>query len=103
MPDLDGHTGLVLVQGRWRGEIVTLQIVQPLRHQQRRRLRQVGVQQLVEFVPGVDPGGYRHPQPHHAQQTQHRGQQPRLQGQAGFRSGRGGRAHAFGTLSRRST
>lgn len=60
-------------------DLITVEIAQPLRQQQCRRLRQVGVEQFVQFVPGIEPGQAGGKQPYQGDHRQHRSDQAALQ------------------------
>ncbi|OIQ67145.1 hypothetical protein GALL_512780 [mine drainage metagenome] len=79
--NLERHLRRVAVQGgRVHHMIVRVRRARLLHHQQRRRLRQMAVEQFVEFVLHVAPGQRGGGQPHAAHQAEQQQQQPALQG-----------------------
>jgi hypothetical protein len=69
--DLERDLGRIAVQDRRVGDVVAFDL-RVLHDQQRRGLREVAVQELVEFVPRVQPGerGGRGPQRQHHREHQ---------------------------------
>ena len=80
MPDLERHVWSVTVQLRRFGPaLVVAEMGVCMHHQQRRGLGQVAVEQLVQLMAQVEPGGGCGGQPHQHHGAQQAGQQPSLQ------------------------
>ena len=90
MPDLEGHTWRVAVQlRRVLGVVVVMRRTGLLHHQQCGGLGQVAVEQFVQLMLHVGPGGRGRGHPH----RHHGGQQQRQQ--AALQRWRLGRAHPW--------
>lgn len=59
--------------------ILIIHFLRVLHYQYGGRLRKVPVEQLIEFVAGVDPDQAKRNHPGHGYDTQHQHQQPALQ------------------------
>ena len=79
VPELEHHTGLVLVELRRFVQLLFIKLLQRLQAQQRGGLRQVGVQQVAHLVLGLVPGEGSGTGPGQQHQCEHGQQQPRLQ------------------------
>jgi hypothetical protein len=88
---LERDLGRIAVQRR-RVDGFVVDLAQLLGHQQRGRLREVAVEQLVELVAHVEPGQSGRGQPHRRHQAEHQQQQPRQQRRR--HQARGQRPHA---------
>jgi hypothetical protein len=67
------------VQRRRVGDLVALDLARLLHDEQRRGLREVAVEQLVQLVLRIAPGDDRGDEPHHHHGAEHEREQPRLQ------------------------
>ena len=84
VPDLEGDTACITAQRLvvgLEGLVGAVARIGLLRHQQRGSLRQMAVEQLIEFVAGVDPDRHRRGQPHTCHHRHQQRQQARLQRQ----------------------
>ena len=80
MPDLEGHTRRIAVQLRRIPRlVVVMRCTGLLHHQQCGGLRQVAVEQFVQLMLHVGPGGRGRGHPHRHHRGQQQGQQAALQ------------------------
>ena len=92
VPQLEHHARLVFVELGGFVQAAFVQLIEGLQAQQGGGLRQMGVEQVADFLVGFVPGQRCGHAPGHQHQRQHRGQQPGLQ--RAWRAGGGSAAHA---------